>query len=100
MPSFALDAQELSPRHRRLIEELKQAVQRGDAQERTDATMTLLKLCESEFNVNEHHRHELMFHQLGSSAYISARLGCWMSSLVSCYFRTAHCSPHTRWLLV
>ena len=62
MPSFALDAQELSARHRRLIEELKQAIEKGNSRERTDATMTLLRLCESEFNISDHDRHELMFH--------------------------------------
>ena len=62
MSSFALDAPELSDMHRRLIGELRQAIKEGNSRERTDATMTLLKLCESEFNISEHDRHELMFH--------------------------------------
>lgn len=51
--SFVLDAEELSQLQRRLIGELKSAVQKGNARERTAATMTLLKLCESESNFHE-----------------------------------------------
>ena len=53
MTSFALDAAELSEQQQRLIGELKKAVQKGNARERTAATMTLLKLCESGSNTNE-----------------------------------------------
>jgi len=53
MTSFVSDATELSEPHRELIRELKKAVQKGSAQERTAATLTILKLCESESNLNE-----------------------------------------------
>ncbi|KAF8552014.1 hypothetical protein OG21DRAFT_1466371 [Imleria badia] len=45
---FGLDATELSEPQRKLIGELKLAVQKGNPRERTEATMTLLKLCETE----------------------------------------------------
>lgn len=41
------DAEELSEPQRKLIGELKTAIETGKARERTAATMTLLKLCES-----------------------------------------------------
>ena len=50
---FVSDAPELSSAHRRLIEELKRSVGNGDAQERTAATLTVLKLCESESDSDE-----------------------------------------------
>lgn len=50
MESVVSDAQELNQMQRNLIGELKGAVQKGNARERTAATMTLLKLCESESN--------------------------------------------------
>lgn len=50
MSSFVSDAAELSERQRRLIGELKNAVQKGNSRERTAATLTLLKLCESKPN--------------------------------------------------
>ena len=53
MTFFVSDASELSDTHRRLIGELKRAVGNGNAQERTAATLTILKLCESESDSNE-----------------------------------------------
>lgn len=53
MSSFVPDATELSGQHRKLLGELKRAVRKGNARERTAATMTLLKLCESESSVDE-----------------------------------------------
>ncbi|KAF8445037.1 hypothetical protein L210DRAFT_3059908 [Boletus edulis BED1] len=44
---FGLDATQLSDDQKRLIGELKKAVEKGNARERTAATMTLLKLCET-----------------------------------------------------
>ncbi|KAF8134270.1 hypothetical protein EV363DRAFT_1098078, partial [Boletus edulis] len=49
---FGLDATQLSDDQKRLIGELKKAVEKGNARERTAATMTLLKLCESESDIN------------------------------------------------
>ena len=50
---FVSDAAELSEPQRKLISELKNAVQKGNARERTAATMTLLKLCESGFDISQ-----------------------------------------------
>ena len=47
MTSFVSDATELNGHQIHLIGELKKAVQKGNARERTAATLTLLKLCES-----------------------------------------------------
>lgn len=41
------DTEDLSEPQRKLIGELKMAIEMGKARERTAATMTLLKLCES-----------------------------------------------------
>ena len=51
--SIVSDATELSEPQRKLIRELKKAIQKGNARERTAATMTILKLCESEFDIDE-----------------------------------------------
>ena len=51
MTSFVSDATELSVFQINLIGELKNDVQKGNARERTPATMTLLKLCESGFDI-------------------------------------------------
>ncbi|KAF8134259.1 hypothetical protein EV363DRAFT_885151 [Boletus edulis] len=50
---FGLDAEELSDLQKELIGALKKAVEKCNARERTVATMTLLKLCESESIINE-----------------------------------------------
>ena len=51
MTSFVSDATELSEHQRKFIRILKRAVEKGNARERTAATMTLLKLCESGFHI-------------------------------------------------
>lgn len=51
MTSLVSDATELGEPQRKLIGELQKAVRQGNAQERTAATMTLLKLCESGFDI-------------------------------------------------
>ena len=61
---LSLDAGDLLPRHRRLIGKLKMAVEMGNVRERTAATMTLLKLCESEVNI----------HVLQTRAYLSSAI--------------------------
>ena len=53
MPHFVSGADALSDPQRRLIRELKKAVQKGNVRERTAATLTLLKLCESESDITE-----------------------------------------------
>ncbi|KAG8214234.1 hypothetical protein J3R82DRAFT_11042 [Butyriboletus roseoflavus] len=45
---FGLDAAALNDQQRKLLGELKKAIQKGSARERTAATMTLLKLCETD----------------------------------------------------
>ncbi|KAG9309245.1 hypothetical protein JVU11DRAFT_10725 [Chiua virens] len=45
---FGLGVHKLTDAHEKLIKELKNAVQKGNVRERTIATMTLLKLCETE----------------------------------------------------
>lgn len=49
---FAPDARELNLKQKKLIGELKMSVQKESDRERTAATMTLLKLCESEANID------------------------------------------------
>ena len=96
MTSFVSDATELNVHQINLIGELKNAVQKGNARERTAATLTLLKLCESGWILlmNQTQTH---VHQLRSSAVISLVSTCWTSSLVSCDVRTSRCSLRTRW---
>jgi hypothetical protein len=51
MTSFVSDATELNGHQIKFIGELKKAVQKGNSRERTAATLTLLKLCESGFGI-------------------------------------------------
>ena len=51
--SFTLEDEVLGDGPKSRIRELKKAVQKGNARERIAATMTLLKLCESESSISE-----------------------------------------------
>ena len=52
MISFVLGTTELNEQQKKVIKGLKKAVEKGDTRERTGATMTLLKLCESASNAS------------------------------------------------
>ena len=52
MTSFLPGTTELNEQQMKIIRELKKAVEKGDTRERTGATVTLLKLCESASNAS------------------------------------------------